>query len=206
MPVKIKLIKTCSIFLAAALITGCSSTNESRNNSKKDSTNISGADTDENFFEDQEPGFEAKMPDKMPSFTTKDLDGNEVTESIFKEKDLTVINIWGTFCTPCIEEMPELGEWAKEIPDNVQIVGLVCDIESDDDETHKELAKTIIEKANVNFIQIIANNDFNSIMDWVTGVPTTIFVDKDGNITGKPIVGAYVEKYKKFVENYLNGE
>lgn len=55
-------------------------------------------------------------------------------------------------------------------------------------------------------MQIIANNDFSSIMNWVTGVPSTIFVDKEGNITGKPIIGADVSAYKKFVENYLNGK
>ena len=146
------------------------------------------------------------LGNKMPAFKTKDINGNEVTESIFKEKDLTVVNIWGTFCSPCIEEMPELGEWAKKMPDNVQIVGLVCDIESDDDETHKGLAKTIMEKANADFVQIIANNDLSSITNWVTGVPTTIFVDKDCNIIGEPIVGAYVEDYKEFVEDYLNGK
>ena len=207
MPVKIKLVKACSIFMAAALITGCSGTTGNSNNSKKDSANTSVSDTDgDNAFDGQETGLEVKLPDKMPAFTAKDLDGNEVTDSIFKEKDLTVVNIWGTFCTPCIEEMPELGEWAKEMPDNVQIAGLVCDIEGDDDETHKELAKTIMEKADASFTQIIANSDFSSIMNWVTGVPTTIFVDKDGNIKGKPVVGAYVDVYKKFVEDYLNGK
>ena len=62
-----------------------------------------------------------------------------------------------------------------------------------------------MERANADFLQIIANDDFNSIMKWVTGVPTTIFVDKEGNIVGK-IVGADVEGYKSFVEEYLNGQ
>lgn len=145
MQIRIKLIKICSIFLAAALMSGCSSITGNKDNNKKNSRNSSISDTaGGNFFEEQEPGQEAGLPDKIPAFKAKDLDGNEVTDSIFKEKDLTVVNIWGTFCTPCVEEMPELGEWAKEMPDNVQIVGLVCDIESDNDETHKELAKTIM--------------------------------------------------------------
>lgn len=207
MQVKVKLLKACSIFMTVVFIAGCSSTAGNSNNVKNDSTNTSVADTaGDNSFDGQETGLEAKLPDKMPAFTAKDLDGNEVTDSIFKEKDLTVVNIWGTFCTPCIEEMPELGEWAKEMPDNVQIVGLVCDIEGDDDETHKELAKTIMEKADASFTQIIVNSDFSSIMNWVTGVPTTLFVDKDGNIKGEPVVGAYVDVYKRFVEDYLNGK
>ena len=43
-------------------------------------------------------------------------------------------------------------------------------------------------------------------MSWVTGVPTTLFVDKSGKIIGKPIVGADVDGYKKFVEDYLDGK
>ena len=192
MQVKIKLIKACSILLMAVIVAGCSNKTENNDNNKNNSGNSLIEDTaGGNFFEEQEP--------------EPGLD-NEVTDSIFKEKDLTVVNIWGTFCTPCVEEMPELGEWAKEMPDNVQIVGLICDIEGDDDETHKELAKKIMEKANAGFTQIIANNDFNSILDWVTGVPTTLFVDKEGNITGKPVIGAYVSVYKKFVEDYLDGK
>ena len=117
---------------------------------------------------------------------------------------MTIINIWGTFCTPCIEEMPELGEWAKSMPNNIQIVGLISDITGDEDTKHQKLAVSIVEKANADFTQIIANKDFESIMKWVTGVPTTLFVDKNGNILGEPIIGADVEGYKKFVEEYLN--
>ncbi len=146
------------------------------------------------------------IPEEIPAFTAKDLEGNTVTESIFGEKDLTVINIWGTFCGPCIEEMPELGEWAKEMPDNVQLVGLISDISGDGDKEHRELAESIVEKANADFQQIIVNQDFDVIMKWVTGVPTTLFVDKDGKIVGTPIIGANVQGYKDFVEEYLNGQ
>ena len=52
----------------------------------------------------------------VPAFTTEDLDGNEVTESILKDKDVTMINIWGTFCPPCIEEMPELAKLSASLP------------------------------------------------------------------------------------------
>lgn len=143
---------------------------------------------------------------KMPAFTAKDLQGNEVTESIFGEKDLTVVNIWGTFCPPCIGEMPELGEWAEAMPDNVQIVGLIIDIQGEDDQEHLDLAVEITEKAGAKFTQIIANEDFYGILSQVVGVPTTLFVDKEGNLAGPPIVGADVDGYKKFVEDYLGGQ
>lgn len=143
---------------------------------------------------------------KIPSFTAKDLEGNTVTESIFGDKDLTVLNIWGTFCNPCVREMPELGAWEKEMPDNVQMVGLIIDINGDDDTEHHELAVEITQNAGADFTQIIANADFTDILKDVFGVPTTIFVDRDGNIVGDPIIGADVDGYKKFVEEYLDGQ
>ncbi len=143
------------------------------------------------------------FPQQMPEFTTEDLDGNPVTQDLFGEKDLTVVNIWGTFCSPCIGEMPELAAWDEELPDNVQLVGLICDIQGDEDVKGRELAAAIVEKAGVGFPQLIANEDFAPLMQWVVGVPTTIFVDKDGKLVGEPIVGAYVEGYRSFVEDYL---
>lgn len=141
----------------------------------------------------------------FPSFTAKDLDGNTVTEDIFAEKDLTVVNIWGTFCNPCIAEMPELGEWAASMPDNVQIVGLIVDISGEEDTRHHDLAVEITQKAGAEFTHIIANADFDAVLQWIVGVPTTLFVDKDGKLVGEPVIGADVDGYKTFVEEYLNG-
>ena len=143
---------------------------------------------------------------EVPSFTAQDLMGNTVTEAVFGEKDLTVVNVWGTFCPPCIGEMPELGEWARSMPDNVQLIGLIIDIEGDADTEHHDLAVEITEKADADFLQIIANEDFSEILNSVYGVPTTFFVDRSGCIVGKAIVGADVEGYKNFVEEYLNGQ
>ena len=42
------------------------------------------------------------------------------------------------------------------------------------------------------------------VMDLHTGGETTIFVDGTGAIVGEPVVGAYVDGYKQFVEDYLN--
>ena len=147
---------------------------------------------------------EFKVYGKFAEFTTNDIDGNEVTESIFANKDLTVVNIWGTFCGPCINEMPELGAWEKELPDNVQIVGLIVDISSTDNETQIAAAKQITEKADAGFVNLIGGNgDFDELIGSIVGVPTTIFVDKSGNIVGEIIVGADVDRYKSFVNKYI---
>lgn len=148
--------------------------------------------------------FETAVPDMMPAFVTHDLEGTEVNGGIFAQQDLTVVNLWGTFCTPCIEEMPELGAWANELPKNVRLVGVVTDIADEADAEHLELARLILKKAGADFTNLIANADFSGLMEGVIGVPTTLFVDRTGRIVGEPIVGADVAAYKRFVEDYLH--
>ena len=81
------------------------------------------------------------VSDDSLTFTAKNLDKEDIDSSIFADKDLTVLNVWETFCGPCINEMPELAAWAKEMPENVQIVGLVADISGESDDEHIALAR-----------------------------------------------------------------
>ncbi len=142
----------------------------------------------------------------MPTFTTKDINGVTVDSSIFSEKKLTVINVWGTFCSPCIQEMPELAEWAREMGDDVQLIGIVGDIYGENDTQHIELAQTIADKANVEFVNLIPNEQLDGFMSEIIGYPTTFFVDENGAFVGEPIVGANVDGCREFVESYLSGQ
>ena len=48
-------------------------------------------------------GNNASFPSAVNVFSTTDLEGNTVTNDIFSQADLTVVNFWGTFCNPCID-------------------------------------------------------------------------------------------------------
>lgn len=198
---KMKKLITLSVLTAAlACFTACGSGEGNRDYSEE--TEQTAAQMVPSI-EEEEKASAASV--QMPAFSAIDLNGNTVTEEIFGEKDLTVVNVWGTFCSPCIGEMPELGEWAHSMPDNVQIVGLIIDISSEEDKNY-EFAQEIVLKADAEFIHIVANEDFNEILSGIVGVPTTFFVDKDGYIVGSPVIGADVDAYKSFVEDYLNGQ
>lgn len=193
----------CAALLLMTAMTGCAGASA---DSKGAGNATSSPAVESNPAEGAQAMQEETGDAAFPAFTATDLDGNTVTESIFREKDLTVLNIWGTFCGPCIGEMPELGEWAKEMPENVQIVGLIIDINGDDDTEHHDLAIEITQKAGADFPNLIANADFAPVLKNVIGVPTTLFIDGEGNLVGDPVVGADVDGYKKFVEDYLNGQ
>ncbi|MCR5764121.1 MAG: TlpA family protein disulfide reductase [Treponema sp.] len=146
------------------------------------------------------------LPEKIEPFETFNLKGDSVSESIFSKKDLTVVNVWGTFCGPCISEMPELAQWAKELPENVQILGIICDIGDISDSDGIAEAKSIIADAGVEFENIIAGDELYPLLKNIMFVPTTFLVDKDGTVIGDAITGAQVDAYKHAVADFLNGK
>ena len=157
-----------------------------------------------NSSEEQEIG-ENGFPVNMPQFTTTDMDGNKVTNDIFAEYDLTVVNFWATYCNPCIDELPELAEWKKELPDNVNLIGLLVDVDEKGSDQYK-LAEKIIKETGADYQHLIATEEFDDMISNLVGVPTTFFVDSTGKIIGEPFAGADVDAYKQTVEDYLNGK
>ena len=146
---------------------------------------------------------ETANSNKFPAFQTVDVAGNTVTQDIFKGKKITVVNIWGTFCPPCIEEMPELGRWAREMPQDAQIIGIVCDASGPSDKETAAAAVRILKDANVGFVNILPDDKVLEFLSNIEAVPTTIFVDSNGNIIGEKVIGAEVAKYKEQVKRYL---
>lgn len=139
---------------------------------------------------------------EFPEFSTVDLEGNAVDNSLFAESDITVINFWGTYCPPCIREMPDLAKWSDEMPDNVRIIGIVIDVDSTDSEEYSK-AVDIVSDAGVKYTNLLVCQDMAGIFKELVGVPTTYFVDSEGKILCEPITGAYVDEYKSTVEDLL---
>lgn len=141
---------------------------------------------------------------KKIEFNTKTLDGKKIDSNIFKKNKLTMINIWATYCGPCIEEMPDIQKLYEEVKDDdVNVIGLISDTPDEDNE---ELAKQIISKKGVKYTNIIPDKSIeNNILKDVSGVPVTLFVDSNGNIVGESLTGAHSkEEYKKEIQNRLD--
>ncbi len=142
-------------------------------------------------------------------FTTTDLNGNEVTEAMFADYDLTMINIWATFCGPCINEMPHLGELAAEYKEKgVQIVGIVVDVMDQTgaiSSSQVDLAKEIVQQTGANYTHLLPSDDLIQIkLRYVSAVPETVFVDKNGDIVDDPLVGSRSkDDWKSVIDNYL---
>lgn len=115
------------------------------------------------------------------------LDGTETDAAgIFEGKDVTAINIWATWCPPCVGELEALGAYAKTLPENLQLIGLCLDgAES------AEAAAQLLEEKGCEFLNIkTADGDMQTLISEIQYVPTTVFVDEEGNMLTRSIEGA----------------
>lgn len=143
------------------------------------------------------------LGDTMPEFKSYDLMGNEVTNEVFQQAEITVINIWETDCVGCVEEMPELAQMAEKYAGKVQFLGIVGDVRGLDDTQHLKLAKKIAEKAGVKYTNLVISDDLADFMSKVVAFPTTLLVDSAGNAIEAPIVGSIPELIEATIESNL---
>lgn len=138
----------------------------------------------------------------LSAFSTTDLEGNTLDQSILADYDLTMVNVWATFCGPCINEMPDLGELAAEYADKgVQIIGLVSDTMDSDgtiSDSQVETAKEIVAETRADYRHLLPSDDLLGILSQIYAVPTTFFVDSEGVQVGDAIVTA--QSKEKWIE------
>lgn len=118
-------------------------------------------------------------------FNTTDVTGKKVDQTIFEKSDLTMVNIWATYCSPCLEEMPALQELSDKYKGKMQIVGIVSDISKANDKT----ASKIIKEKKIKYTNLVPSSDMY-YLSQVQYVPTTVFLDKDGNQIGESYSGS----------------
>lgn len=164
----------------------------------------SGTTSEEDVAEDeyQYQAENMEVGTSLGAFASSDLEGNEVTDAIFADKDVTILNVWGTFCGPCKEEMPDLSKLDNELPDNAQIIGMVIDVPEGDADMIAT-AKEICKANNVKFTNIIMNASMEEMMSGIEAVPTTFILDSEGKTVCTPIIGATVEGYRNAALDYL---
>ena len=122
----------------------------------------------------------------LTSFNTYDMQAQPVDESIFSGYDLTVVNVWATWCGYCVREMPELAKLKDMLPENVNLI-TICD----DATTETELAFTILQESGAtNFQTLMGTQEiYDQFLYQVYAFPTTYFLDSEGNPVGESIVG-----------------
>lgn len=150
-------------------------------------------------------------PTDLTSFWTLDLKGNEVTQEVFAPYKLTMINIWATFCPPCLDEMPALAQLRTEYQDKgLNIIGIVTDVYSTNQLTftkNRATANLIIQKTGADYLHLLPSEDLvNARLQYSQAVPETFFVDSLGRIVGETYVGSRSKTvWKNVIDKTLAG-
>ena len=128
------------------------------------------------------------------SFSATDTEGNILDESIFADQKLTMINIWGTFCSPCIAEMPDLAKLNTAFGDAFKVVGIPVDVIDRNGQVipdKKAEALSIIDQTGADYLHILPSASFQeAYLSDVQSVPQTIFVNGEGRQIGQIYYGA----------------
>lgn len=172
--------------LSAVLLSGCSSKNTgapAKGNSRA-----------------AEPSSTVEPTAGGIAFEGTDLEGNTVSSHILSRSKLTMINVWATYCGPCLSEMPELGELAAEYdPKDFQLIGIIDDVLEGEDQS---VAETLVQQTGANYTHLLLNESiYYSLLTDVTAVPTTFFLDQNGTVLDT-VIGAME---KSAWEEKING-
>lgn len=135
-------------------------------------------------------------------FTTTDLYGNTVTQEIFAQSDLTVVNVWATYCGPCINEMPYLGELAEEYDSSkVQIVGIPTDVYNQE---YLDYALSLVNETGADYTHLLMSEElYNWGLTEIQYVPTTFFVNSEGEILDSVVGSMSKEDWKALIDEKL---
>jgi len=117
---------------------------------------------------------------QLPSIEIKDLSGNNVDISKYsKDKKITIISFWATWCGPCKDELNNMSELYEEWVANygVELVAI-----SIDDSRNTSKVKAYIDGQAWDFTVLLdANSDLKRALNFQT-VPFTMLIDQEGNI------------------------
>ena len=142
-------------------------------------------------------------------FKTKGVDGKDYTEKVFSDYDLTLVNVFTTWCSPCVNEIPELEKLYEEMKEKgVGVVGVVLDTVGDDAKQNEDTVKkagVLQEKTKASYPFLVPDSTMmNGRLNGVSAFPETFFVDKEGNIVGETYSGSHtLDEWKEIVEKEL---
>ena len=184
--------------MALMLAAGISACNASSKTSSSEATTTESKQADAKV-EDSKQAESDKEDKKFPEFTAKTVSGEDISSDLFKDSKLTVVNVWGSWCGPCVQEIPELQKLYESMKDkDVNVIGLAQDAGTDLD-----AVKEIIDKNKVTYQNIVPEGATEDFVMSIMAFPTTFFVDSDRNIVGVIQGNRNLEAFTAAVEGVL---
>ncbi len=114
---------------------------------------------------------------ELRDVTMRGLTGNPRLLSEFRGKPL-IINVWASYCGPCLAEMGSLERLASRLGEQVQVIGVSID-------DYPERARAFLDKAGTSFPHFIDHELTIEHMLGANRIPLTVLVDPTGKVLHK---------------------
>ena len=140
----------------------------------------------------------ASAADKAPDFTLKSNSGNNMRLAE-QRGNVVMLNFWASWCGPCKQEMPLLDELHKRYSRaGFTIIGVNVERDTED-------AKRVLRDIPVSFPVLFDTESDVSKMYDVSAMPTTVMIDRDGNIRHlhKGFKPGYENEYRKQIKQLI---
>ena len=184
-------ILSATLLSSALILNACSSATEKKEETNKQTATSS---TSEN------------KTIQAFDFTAMDKDGKTVKLSDFKGKKV-YINMWASWCGPCMREIPELEKTYQKLKDNKDIVFLSMTSPNDAEfknQSPQDKGKDVIlnkaKELGVTYPVLFDVNDRFIINYAIRSFPTHIFINSDGTIGNRIAGGVTEESLTKEIE------
>lgn len=125
---------------------------------------------------------------------------SQETVNPIKTGKITIINFWGTWCTPCVKELPYFGQIATEYKDNVSVIAIHTDMVSD---TAPEYIKNHYPQSDLIFAKDLADEAYYNALGGRGTYPYTVILDNRGVITHVFLNPLEYEDLKQAIEEIL---
>ena len=126
------------------------------------------------------------------NFKLKDLNGKDVSLSDFKGKKI-LLNFWASWCGPCISEMPDIEKLYNETKGS-DLVILTVNLGED-----KSTVKSFTDINKYSFTVLLDLDEIVGRQYSIANIPTTFFIDKEGNVVSFVKGSITLEKMKTYI-------
>jgi thiol-disulfide isomerase/thioredoxin len=144
----------------------------------------------------------SSQPLPAPAISLSDVAGNTVDLSDFLGK-LVLVNLWATWCEPCLREMPSLERLQSRLGDRIAVVAV------SEDRGGSKIVEPFIAKLGLKSVKTYLDpkNAVGHAFE-VRGLPTSFLIDREGKVLGRVEGAAEWDSPKILgvIEPFLGGD
>ena len=174
------------LLCVGTLLTGCGDSTEQPSEAEvletTEATTVTAAGTEATQSETAQPQEEPYVL----TFEATTTDGQAFTSDCFADSKLIMINVWATYCNPCLSEMPDLGEIAASYDTaDFQMIGIVSDVADNASKEDIAAAQELIVETKAEYPHLLLSESlYYNLVGGIDAVPTTFFVNQKGELLG----------------------